>query len=268
VSRSPMAQKRNTVPGAGADLCLERRELLSRAGLPQPPAELSSRAVADASAPMSDTSSPPQNLFHGNGINGLILHKAFVNQMNDRLNASKNATHLLWEAFQVFSQGYTSLVGPPATGGSAGTPATLASLLADLDREVSSALSTREVVNTQQSPSAAKAPTFSPFAFQALVPFARIQIARMTQVLALLPPVPQATAAMNTAYNALLNSVAEFSLHPNLFQKPSDYYLNETIFFPITFDGNPATSAAGYFVRGPGGALLPGAMPHRHVPAA
>jgi hypothetical protein len=257
-----MARSRNTLPGAGVDACLERRALLSHAGLPATPAELS-QATGGASASSSAQEAATGNLFHQNGISGLKLHKAFVNQMNDRLNTAATMTNLVFDAFQVFSQGYAKLVGPPPAGGS---PPTLAGLLADLDREVASALSTKEIVTSQVTPSMAKAPTFSPFAFQALVPFARIQIAQMAQALAPLPPLATAIEAMNTAYNAILNSVAEFSLHPNLFRQPSDYYLNPAIFFPITFHGNPATAAVGYFVRGPGGALLPGAILHPHLP--
>jgi hypothetical protein len=249
-----MARTQSTVLCGCGDATLERRELLSSAGASSVPAAVG-----------SIQSGPTGNLFHANGINGLKLQKAFVNQMNDRLTTAQNATHRLFEAFQVFSQGYADLVSPPPAGGSSGTSPTLESLLADLQREVGSAVSTTEIVNNQVSPSVAKAPKFSQRSLNALLPFSLLQISQMADTLVPLPPIPTATQAMNTAYNAVLNAEAEYSLHPNLFQKPSDYYLNTTVFFPITLDGNPATSTVGYFVRGPGGALLPGAIVHPHL---
>jgi hypothetical protein len=42
--------------------------------------------------------------------------------------------------------------------------------------------------------------------------------------------------------------------------------LNPYVTFNLSFSGAPASSAPGYFLRGPGGAILPGATLHPHAP--
>jgi hypothetical protein len=179
----------------------------------------------------------------------------------------------------VFHQAYLVAAGalpPPAVPlGNPAMPPTLANLLSDMRQQVTFGLSTIEIVSSQMSPSQVKEPKFTPLAFRSLVPFALIQIDAMGQKLAALPvqfpansvASTQANLALNQAYNAILNAIAEYSLHPNLFVKPSDYYLNPNVTFTIDFDGTPAKTAAGFFVRGPGGNLIPGATLHPSLPA-
>ena len=62
------------------------------------------------------------------------------------------------------------------------------------------------------------------------------------------------------------NAVAEPRLHPGLFLTPADFYLNPNVSFDITFNGTPADQGNGFFIRGPGGAILPGAILHPHAP--
>jgi hypothetical protein len=115
----------------------------------------------------------------------------------------------------------------------------------------------------------------SPLAPRALIPFSESQIDRMSATLAQLPPVEgpdgtlvkaDSTQAVNSAVNAVLNGLAETSMHPKLFLNPSDFYLNPYIQFDATFVGAPASAAPGYFIRGPRGVILPGATLHPFAP--
>jgi hypothetical protein len=108
------------------------------------------------------------------------------------------------------------------------------------------------------------------------VPFSVQAIAQMEETLASLPPVAGSngnltqgdpTAAVNTAINTIFNAVAEFTVHPNLFQSPGDFSLNPYANFTIASAGTaPAQSAPGFFIRGPHGVILPGATLHPHAP--
>jgi hypothetical protein len=287
-----MARRRNAVRPELQDATLERRGLLSAAGGPGP----------------ADFGPTFYNRFNHDGISNLQLHKSFVDLLNARFNVSKNATHLTFEAFQVFQQNYLNLpVGGgagnsgtggettnpsqgnnPSTGNASGTgtssssqflgpppmPDTLPALLATLTQQFDKALSTIELNTTYVGPSVVREPKYSPAAQQTLIPFANAQIAAMGTKLAALTPVPgpngtlvqaDATSDLNVAYNAILNAVAENSVHPALFPNPGDFYINPNAKFDITFDGTPAQQGPGYFVFGPGGVLLPGAPTHPHV---
>jgi hypothetical protein len=256
-----MARHRQWKP-EWADPQLERRELLSQDALPVRSASLEGVPV------------PRVNLFHHDGINGLVLGEHFVNRLNDRLGFSQVQATRVNQALQAFSAAYARLpVGLPPNGSSP----TLASLLATLKQQVSFALTEREVTVTQQRPSLQDAPLASPLASVALIPFALGQIDQAGAALAQLPPVagPNGTLVpgdpvpiLNVASNAILNALAETTIHPTLFVDPADFYLNPAASFDITFTGIPASSAPGFFIRGPGGAILPGATLHPHVPLA
>ncbi len=78
---------------------------------------------------------------------------------------------------------------------------------------------------------------------------------------ALLNPEPK--QAVDTAFNNILNAVAEYSIHPNLFLQPQNFYINPQAKFTIPFSGTPAQKAPGVYVLGPNGVPLPGT--HRAV---
>lgn len=268
-----MSRGRRMFRCAVLEALLEPRELLSGAAAIDLPAP----TVAQVAG------SPAGNLFHRNGINGLKLRKAFVNQMNDRFRISRDATHRVSESFQVFQQAFlAALSGSPSSSPPLGAPAmppTLPNLLADMKRQITAALSTLEVPTNQVRPSFFKAPRFSQLPGEALIPYALAQVDQMGASLGGLPvtggPSGPSSAtqsalesATSSAFNAIINAVAEFSLHPNLFRSPSDFYINPDAQFPIGFDDIPAKAAAGFFVRGPGGRILPGATLHPHQPLA
>src|SRR5262249_52126947 len=142
-------------------------------------------------------------------------------------------------------------------------------------QEVAIALTRREGLSTQASVSERTSIRFAPLAPKALVPFADAQIDTMAAALEQLPPVTGSggtltqgnpTPAVDTAVNAILNAVAESTVHPLLFNTPSDYYLNPYVTFTVAFNGTPAQSAPGYFIRGPHGAILRGATLHPYAP--
>jgi hypothetical protein len=239
---------------------LERRELLS----------LSPRL--HAAPAIRDSHVAGKNLFHQNGINGLVLHRTFVNQLNDRLNTSKDQTARVIQAFQVFAASYRQLpVNPPA--GSSGL--TLGSLVAALKQEVAVALIRREGLSIQATVSERTSIRLSPLAPRALVPFSTGEIDAMEATLAKLPPVAgpggtltpgDPTPAINIAVNGIVNALAESTIHPLLFRNPDSFYLNPHIEFTLKFSGAPAAAAPGFFIRGPHGAILPGATLHPYAP--
>jgi hypothetical protein len=239
---------------------LERRELMSRGdSLP---------VVAVHAARQGQG----HNLFHQNGIDGLVLHKSFINRLNDRLKLSQDQSLRVTQAFQAFQASYQQLpVNPPA--GSMGP--TMDSLIATLKQQVATGLSRRELLREQSTPSQVNAIRVSPLAPRALIPFADAQIDKMSATLSQLPPVEgpdgtlvkaDATQAVNSSVNAILNGLAETTMHPKLFLNPSDFYLNPYIQFDVTFVGAPASAAPGYFIRGPRGGILPGATLHPFAP--
>lgn len=250
---------------------LESRELLTSAAAIDLPAPLTSQVASTA----------PGDLFHRNGVNGLNLHKAFVNQMTDRFNISRDAASRISESFLVFEQAFlSSLPGSPPISKPLGAPAmppTLPNLLADMKSQVIAALTTLHVPTNQVRPSLVKAPKFTALPGKALIPYALAQIDQMGTELSGLsagigPNGPSSgtrtsiNSAISATFNAIINALAEFSLHPNLFQQPSDFYINPQAHFSVGFSDVPARSAPGFFVRGPGGQLLPGAILHPHLP--
>jgi hypothetical protein len=224
--------------------------------------------VADVSAPRTGG----VNLFHHDGIDGLKLHKNFVNRLNDRLSTSSSQTTRVIQAFQVFATSEAALpVNPPPSA----TDSTLESLVATLKQDVATAEIRRELFTSRLSPSQQTSIKLSPLAPIALVPFSDAQIDQMAATLAKLPPVvrPDGTLAqanptptVNVAVNAIVNAIAEASVHPLLFLKPENFYLNPNVMFTLSFSGTPASSAPGFFIRGPHGAFLPGATLHPHAP--
>ncbi len=255
-----MSRRRTWFSPDLGDTQLERRELMSRAAALATPAAVGDRQAGGG------------NLFHKNGIDGLVLHRTFVNQLNDRLNTSKDQTARVTQAFQVFATSFQQLAVNPPPGASGPT---LGSLVATLKQQVAIAETRREALSSQATPSQKTSIRSSPLAPLALVPFANAQIDKMASSLEQLPPVAgqdgsltngDPTAAVNGAVNAILNSIAETSIHPLLFNEPSDFYLNPYITFTVTFSGAPASSAPGYFIRGPHGTILPGATLHPVAP--
>jgi hypothetical protein len=236
------------------------------------PRVLMSRPHSMTAAAVGATQAEGRNLFHHNGINGLVLHRTFVNRLNDRLNTSKDETTRVTQAFQAFTTSFKALPVAPSPGASGPT---LNSLVATLKQEVAIALIRREGLSFQQTPSEQTSIKISPLAPVALVPFADAQIDKMAESLEQLPPVKgpsgkatqgDPTPAVNYAVNSILNAIAETSIHPLLFNQPSDFYLNPNVTFTVTFSGAPASTASGYFIRGPHGAILPGATLHPYAP--
>jgi hypothetical protein len=239
---------------------LERRALLTVSG------------AVHATAALHQSQPGDPNVFHQNGINGLLLHRTFVNRLNDRLATSKDQTARVTQAFQVFATNYKALpVNPPA--GSSGP--TLESLVTALKQQVAVALIRRQGLSTQMTVSEQRGIRHSPLAPVALVPFANTQLDTMAATLTDLPPVAgpggmltsgDPTPAVAVAVNAILNALAESTIHPLLFLNPGSFYLNPNIQFTLEFSGAPAASAPGFFIRGPHGAFLPGATLHPHAP--
>jgi hypothetical protein len=242
------------------DALLERRDLPSLPGGLQ------------AAAAIQQSQAGDRNLFHQNGINGLVLHRTFVNRLNDRLATSKDQTARVNQAFQVFATNYKALPVSPPPGT---TGPTLESLVMALKQQVAVALIRRQGLSSQMTVSELTSIRYSPLAPVALVPFASGQIDAMAATLAELPPVAgpdgkltsgNPTPAVNVAVNGILNALAESTVHPLLFLKPESFYLNPNIQFTLEFSGAPAASAPGFFIRGPHGAILPGATLHPHAP--
>ncbi|HEV3163242.1 MAG TPA: hypothetical protein VGZ22_04320 [Isosphaeraceae bacterium] len=261
-----MASRRTSCHLGFQDAELERRDLLSLAGLQHPTTLTQTLGPRNALADPNGRA-VSGNLFHQNGINGLKIHKSFDNQMNYRLSNATDMGHRVFEAFSVFNEAYFGVPSSPELGAPA-VPPTLPNLLADLSQQVALAVTTIQIGSNQAGPSLVRAPKFSLRPFDGLIPFAQAQIEGMGNTLATLPAnggpqgsatAAQATAAINQADNAILNGLAEYTLHPNLFVNPSDFYISPNVSFTTSFDGNPTQAGPGYFVRGPGGQTLPGA---------
>lgn len=290
--------RRSFVPWYDADT-LERRDLLS--GMPVHAIMAHDLAQierhAEIQAPRNDATGVPRNLFHSNGVNGLKLSPPFVNKLNTRLAISAGTTQLVSQAFQVFGQnalGQTANLTTPVsprsfpyganiritpvplppgvTVGTTPTSRAIPDLIATLNQQLVFALTTYYSTNTDPTPSQAAAPKFSPLANAVLVPYAQQQVADMQ---AQLTPATgggavvdsQSINAWNTAYANILNAIAEFSVHPNLFRNSSDFYSNPNVQFTTNYNDVPANAGPGYFVRGPGGKFLPGAILHPHKPS-
>ena len=261
---------------------LERRELLSTARLPLQHAEVAAHGGPRA---IHATFSPvPNNLFHRHGVNGLVLHKAFVNQLNLRTTISAGVTQRVDEAFQVFAQNalhqpilIAGAVSPTQTTtfGQPPAPETLNGQFSLMRQQVDLALQRLKFASNSLTPSQVTSIHFSPVAGQSLIPFANQQLTILQAEFDANPPTfeqngkladPTPLNQLNTTYNAILNAIAEFTDHPTLFQEPSDYYINPTVQFKIGANAAPASAGAGFLVRGPGGVFLPGAILHPHIP--
>jgi len=230
-----MARDRNRRRFQPEGPTLERRELMAR-------------------PPLVHAAALGVGVFDQRGISTSVLHKPFVDQLNRRLSISASQAHLLFEAFQVFKQEYAA-TAPAAQAGPA-----LDGLLGRLDGHLTDALSRYELTTVRVGPSVLRSRKISPQERQALVPFARDQVQRLGVALAGGPADP--TPALNVAYNAIMNALAEYSVHPTLFRNPGGFYLNPRANFTINFDGTPASGAPGVFLLGPGGVPIAGA-PHR-----
>lgn len=276
-----MARRKNRTRFVPSDPSLERRELLAHVGLAPGPAQVGPVHPLDA-------------------VNPGGQDKGFISTLSIRLTNSGQQTRRINQAFQAFGYNYlnrpvviTGAVHPftdhagqghghteagpvPARTLPIGTlpvPPTLANGLALLDQQTALALSTSQLLTNRVEPSVRAAPTFTPLAQRALIPFAHQQIAEVGAVLAAHPPFitpegnlidPAPLIALETAYNNILNAVAENSLHPELFQSPSDFFINPKVHFTLDFVGIPARQGPGFFHRGPGGVLLSGPGGGRH----
>lgn len=258
---------------------LERREMLDAGGLTITPADV---AAAVASASSTDTSantaeltaaaatSGTSNTFNQNGVKigrngGLTFSEQFQSLLNSRLRISADQAADVTAIFKAFGTAYSQLtINPPPPPGSP----TLASLLSGLMTQVDFVLSHHVKPSQLTRLGALQRRPASSLDMQSLVPFANTQIDQLGQTLAATPPVPgpngsivpaNPTPSINIAVNAILNAIAEQSVHPNLFSTPGTFYLNPLVFFTVDSRGAPAKAAIGYFVYGPGGVLLPGA---------
>ncbi len=201
-------------------------------------------------------------------------HQGFINVTNNRRSIAGSVTHRVNEAFQAFA--YHVLNVPLTISGAVGpvsgipvgttpSPPTLSNQLALLDQQVAQALATRELDTTRVLPSLARGPKFTPLAKEALIPYAELQINALGQELTANPPRfnpdgsladQSALTAVNTAYDAILDAVAENAVHPKLFRAPSDFYVNPATNFTIQFAGDPVSEGPGFYTHGPGGILL------------
>jgi hypothetical protein len=159
---------------------------------------------------------------------------------------------------------------PPGAGvvpvGVIPSPPTLTNFIAQLNQQVTKALTTVVFTTNRIQPSVRNSPTFSPYALTALVPYAQAQLTQLGQTLAAHPPTfdahgkltsPASLDAVNTAFNAIMNAIAEQSVHPTLFKTPDDFYINPRAKFSIPFTGTPADQGPDYYLRGAHGIPLP-----------
>ena len=232
------------------------------------------------------------------------FQKPFINLVNTRFLSSQLVAARVSQAFQLFEQNALGIPprtsGIPGSGPGTGNdspvqfrqgegiqapivpvsvgvlpdPPTLTNLIDQLRSFTDQALTTTVDRGQNFSPSSRKAPRNAPLTPDALVPFANMQIDAIEQAFITNPPVfkPDGTLvdatpkrAIDTAFNAILNAVAEQSVYPQLFRKPSDFYINPDATFTIPFSGTPANQAAGFFQLGPGGVPLPGARFPAHA---
>ena len=100
------------------------------------------------------------NLFHQNGIDGLVLHEHFVDQLNDRLSTSQTQAERVSQAFEAFTRRQLAVAGQRSAG--LGQPDWV-SLLDALQQQVAHALSVREITTYQESPSEAECESSRPW---------------------------------------------------------------------------------------------------------
>jgi hypothetical protein len=155
-----------------------------------------------------------------------------------------------------------------APAGTVPFPDTYETLFLQLATFTNSALTTYVARTNRQYPSIKAAPNYSPRADAILVPFADQQIARAEQQFLANPPVFDPTTgklqdqapkqAVEAAFNSIMYALGEYTVHPNLFTQPSDFYVDPSFTFKIPFTSDPAGSIPNVFGRGPGGVVLPG----------
>lgn len=252
-------------------LSLEDRKLLSTRGLPHHAAPLRAAAVHPLEALNSPQRQPFLALFNfrrsvaasqSNRVSGAF--QAFANHVL----GIPVAVAGLPGTFGGNSGGGGGQVGPPIDGVAIGTvpnPPTLSNFVAQLSGQVTRALSTIEVTSSHTINTIQKGPRFAPRAYEALVPFAQTQIEQMGAYLAVYPPqfnndgtlaTPDSLVAVNTAFNAIENAIAETASHPRLFRSPSDYFINPNVNFKLPFSGDPLSAGPGFFGVGPHGVPL------------
>ncbi len=212
------------------------------------------------------------------------FHHQIVGSLAVRLTKSAATAVRINGAFQAFVQNYlgipvanqgttnsSSATGSTVPVGTIPSPPTLDNFIAQLDQQVAIALSTFVPTTNRIQPSVRNGPRTAPRAQQALIPFAQAQIAQLGQTLAANPPTFDSSGnltslapynAVNKAFSAIMNSVAEYSIHPNLFVSASDFYINPAARFSIPFTSTPANAAPDYYLRGSHGVLLPGTNGH------
>ncbi len=257
----PRNQSRRRIFTFGVDT-LETRALLThfapRIMLPSVVEAVASRTAAPPPVKL------PGNVFNHPGIYNFNLKGGFLNQLGLRLAISGNQAGRVVQAFQDFQDRYKAMLATPA--GTPNTP-TLSDLVTRLQTFVDNGLTYYQIFTVSPSTSVVKSLKVSPYGNTALIPFANAQVAQVGATLASNPPV-DITPVLNAAVNSILNSVAEFSVHPQLFTRPSDFYINPYVKFDLTYTGGaPAQAAQDYFLRGPHGEFIPGAILHPHLPA-
>lgn len=163
----------------------------------------------------------------------------------------------------------------PLPAGVLPEPFTYGNLIGQLTAYVDTALEDYVVRTNDALESVRKRPRSTPLAQESLIPFANNQITQLNAIIIANPPKfnqqtgallnPEPKLATEAAFNNILNAVAEYSVHPNLFLQPENFYINPRAKFTIPFDGVPAKKAPGVYVLGPGGIPLAGAhrRPHR-----
>lgn len=156
----------------------------------------------------------------------------------------------------------------PVPAGVLPDPLTFENLNAQLTGFVDKALTNFAIRSSNVPISVRQSPKRTPLTQNSLIPFANQQIAQMAATIAANPPQfdqqtgellnPEPKIAVETAFNNILNALGQYSVHPNLFVHPDDFYINPNVTFTIPFDLAPAQSMPGVYVLGPGGIPLPG----------
>jgi len=166
------------------------------------------------------------------------------------------------------SPGQGQQIGPSIDNVAIGTvpsPFTLPNSIAQLSGQVTRAVSTIENDSTHTVNTFQKGPRHARFAYQALVPFAQAQVEQLGAYLTVHPPkvnpdgtlaTPDSLTAINTAFNAIENAIAETVSHPKLFTQPSDFFINPRVNFKLPFSGDPLSQGPGFFGVGPHGIPL------------
>lgn len=167
---------------------------------------------------------------------------------------------------QLFDGPKVPLVNVPA--GTVPYPATYQAFFGQLKAFTDSAVSTFVIRIFRVQPSVHNAPRFSPRALKILGTYADAQIAQAEQDFLANPPVfnpltgqlenQAPKQAVEAAFNNILYAVGEYTVHPNLFTSPADFYVDPGFTFKIPYLSDPAQDIPNVYGRGPGGVVLPG----------